>query len=288
MHEFAYYIIYLVILPVLYCSKQYSFKSDFMSIFIVVTIIVLLFALAGYAFISQSIEKKRVQRQRILMALKTKHRNLVYLINGFPPNFLTVDLLGLIYRAVINTSEQLGKIEPKEQRHLDDITLYTNQLGALPKSSPAQRPRIENPQTMKEIRQHLQEVQHFLVQQETAKLISKVQLGAYIDQIKRLSMQMSVDAYLYYAKQAQQAGKLRLAIHYFTLAKKTLTTENASRAYDKQITQLESIISKLEEKTQVSGEPNEAIQGTTQPETAKEWENFTPPTDDWKKKQMYD
>jgi hypothetical protein len=191
-----------------------------MSIFIVVTIIVLLFALAGYAFISQSIEKKRVQRQRILMALKTKHRNLIYLINGFPPNFLTVDLLGLIYRAVIETSEQLSKIEPKEQRHLEDITLYTNHLGALPKNSPAQRPRIENPQVMKEIRQHLQEVQHFLVQQEAAKLINKVQLGAYIDQIKRLSLQMSVDAYLYYAKQAQQAGKLRLAIHYFMLAKK--------------------------------------------------------------------
>jgi len=259
-----------------------------MSIYIVVTIIVLLLALAGYAFISQSIEKKRVQRQRILMALKTKHRNFVYLINGFPPNFLTADLLGLIYRALIDTCEQLSKIEPKEQRHLDDITLYTNQLSALPKSSPAQRPRVDNPQVMKEIRQHLQEVQHFLVQQETAKLINKVQFGAFMDQLKRLSLQMSVDAYLYFAKQAQQAGKLRLAIHYFTLAKKTLATENASRAYDKQITQLEAIVSKLEEKAQMSDEPNEVTPGATQPETAKEWENFTPPTDDWKKKQMYD
>lgn len=259
-----------------------------MSIFIVVIIVVLLIALAAYAFISQSIEKKRVQRQRILMALKTKQRNFVHLINGFPPNFLTADLLGLIYRALIDTCEQLSKIEPKEQRHLDDITLYTNQLDALPKSNPAQRPRIENPQVMKDIKQHLHELQNFLIQQEAAKIINKVQFGAYIDQIKRLSLQMSVDAHLYHAKQAQQAGKLRLAIHYFSLAKKMLTTENASRTYDKQIGQLESIVNKLEEKAQISGEPKEAVQDSQQTETAKEWEKFTPPTDEWKKKQVYD
>ena len=259
-----------------------------MSIYIVVSIIVLLIALAGYAFISQSIEKKRVQRQRILMALKTKQRNFVHLINGFPPNFLNPDLLGLVYRALIETCEQLSKIEPKDLRHLDDITLYTNQLDALPKSNPAQRPRIENPQVMKEIRQHLHELQNFLVQQEAAKIINKVQFGAYIDQIKRLSLQMSVDAYLYHAKQAQQAGKLRLAIHYFTLAKKMLATENASRTYDKQIAQLDSITSKLEEKAQISGGQADTTQNNAPPETSKEWEKFTPPTDNWKKKQMYD
>lgn len=260
-----------------------------MSIFIVVIIIVLLIALAAYAFISQAIEKKRVQKQRILMTLKTKQRNFIHLINGFPPNFLTTDLLSLIYRALIDTCEQLSKIEPKEQRHQDDITLYTNQLDALPKNAVAQRARVDNPQAMKDIRQHLQELQHFLVQQESIKAINKVQFGAYIDQIKRLALQMSVDAYLYHAKQAQQVGKLRLAIHYFSLAKKLLTGENASRAYDKQIAQLDAITSKLEEKAQISGEPEAAVQNPTADEpAAKEWNNFATPEDAWKKKQIYD
>jgi hypothetical protein len=260
-----------------------------MSIFIVVIIVVLLIALAAYAFISQAIEKKRVQKQRILMTLKTKQRNFVHLINGFPPNFLTTDLLSLIYRALIDTCEQLSKIEPKEQRHQDDITLYTNQLDALPKNTVAQRARVENPQAMKDIRQHLQELQHFLVQQESIKAINKVQFSAYIDQIKRLALQMSVDAYLYHAKQAQQAGKLRLAIHYFGLARKLLTTENASRAYDKQIAQLDAIISKLEEKAQINGEPEVAAQNASSDEPAdKEWDNFKTPEDAWKKKQIYD
>jgi hypothetical protein len=64
------------------------------------------------------------------MTLKTKQRNLIHLINGFPANFLTNDLVSLIYRSLIDTCEQLSKVEPKEQRHIDDVTLYTNQLDS--------------------------------------------------------------------------------------------------------------------------------------------------------------
>jgi hypothetical protein len=261
-----------------------------MSIYIVIAIIALLSALACYAFISQAIEKKRVQKQRILMTLKTKQRNLVHLMSGFPPNFLTNDLLGLMYRALIDACEQLSKIEPKDPRHLDDVTRYTNQLDSLPKNNTVQRARVDNPQAMKDIRQHLQELQHFLAQQEATKTINKVQFTAYIDQINRLALQMSVDAYLFQAKQAQQIGKLRLAIHFFLLAKKALTTENLTRTYDKQITQLDEIIGKLEEKAQLNGEvaPAATPNTTASDPASKEWENFAPPDDKWKKKQIYD
>ncbi|RYY01646.1 MAG: hypothetical protein EOO53_16775 [Gammaproteobacteria bacterium] len=257
-----------------------------MSIFIVAIIFALLLALAGYAFITQSIEKKRVQKQRILTTLKTKQRNFVHLINGFPPNFLGSDLLALIYRALIDVCEQLNKIEPKDPRHQDDVTLYTNQLDALPKNSQAQRVRVEAPQAMKEIRQHLQELQNFLVQQEATKVINKVQFVAYVDQIKRLILQMSVDAYLYQGKQAQQIGKLRLAIHFFTLAKKLLAAENASRAYDKQIAQLDGILIKLEEKVQLSATTEPA--NSSDASLTKEVSGEQRPEDSWKKKQMYD
>lgn len=260
-----------------------------MSIYIVITVIVLLSALACYAFISQSIEKKRVQQQRILMTLKTRQRNFVHLINGIPPNFLTNDLSGLIYRALIDTCEQLSKIEPKEPRHLNDVTLYTNQLDALAKNNSAQRTRVESPQAMKEIRQHLQELQNFLTQQEAAKIINKVQFSAYVDQINRLVLQMAVDAYIFQAKQAQQIGKLRLAIHFFLLAKKMLAGDNATRTYDKQIAQLDGIIAKLEEKAQIKGDaPDPSPSNTPNNPSSKEWEQYTPADEKWKKKQIYD
>lgn len=259
-----------------------------MSISIVVTIIALLSALACYAFITQSIEKKRVQKQRALMTLKTKHRNLAHMLGGFPPNFLPNELTGLIYRALIDTCEQLRKIEPKEQRHIDDITLYTNQLGALSKNTGA-RPRIDNPQQLKEVRQHLQELLKLVVQQEAVRVINKVSMDSYIDQIKRLGLQMAVDANAYQAKQAQQAGKWRLAIHFYGLAKKALVTENTTHGYDKQIEQLTTIIAKLEEKALTQPATPEDSSPTGAEGMSKEWDQFgTKAEDGWKKKNIYD
>lgn len=259
--------------------------------YIVASITLLLIALACYAFISQSIEKKRIQRQRLLMALKTKQRNFVYMINGFPPNFLSPELMGVLYRALIETCEQLCVLEPKDQRHVDEVTLYTDQLAALSKTNSNQRARLENPLQIKDIRQHLQELQRFVLQQEATKHINKVQAESYLDQIKRVNLQMTVDGYLFQAKQAQQAAKLRLAIHYFGLARKMLATENATRAYDKQIAQLDTIIVKLEEQAHASGEPH-SVEGEhtehAQDPQNKAWENFATPEDAWKKKQIYD
>lgn len=260
-----------------------------MPIIIVIVIVFLLIALAAYAFISQSIEKKRIQKQRIIMTLKTRQRNLVHLAGGFPPNFLPNDLLGLLYRALIDTSEQLSKIEPQDPLHQDQITHYGNQLTSLAKNNSAQRARIDNPQAMKTVRQHLQELQRFLEQQETAGLITKVQHAAFSDQIQRIQLQMSVDAYIHQAKQAQQAEKPRLAIHFFTLANKLLIAENKTHIYSKQIAQLAAMIEKLE----ATARSNSDNQGETHSSTAsnasaKEWESFAPTDDKWKKKQIYD
>ncbi len=261
-----------------------------MSTYIVASIIILLSALACYAFISQAIEKKRVQKQRILMTLKTKHRNFVHMLNGFPQNFLPVDLLSLIYRALINTCEQLNRIEPNNTRLQDEILLYSNQLNALVKNNTTQSALLEDPQQMKDIRQHLQELQRFVQQLEALKTIHKVQAKAYLEQIKQLALKMAVDTYTYHAKQAQQNGKTRLAIHYLTLAKKLLTAENITHAFDKQIAQLTTVLVQLEEKAQ----SNDESKNTAAPQNnqaSKEWDNFNKTeqdSTDWKKKQIYD
>lgn len=260
-----------------------------MSIYLVVTIIVLLSALACYAFISQSLEKRRIQKQRALMTLKTKQRNLAYMLNGFPPNFLSSDLIGIVYRALINTCEQLSNLEPEDNRHIEQANSLTNQLAILTKNSAAQRARLENPTQMKEIRQHLQELHHFVKQQTASRAITKVQAVSFFDQIKRLNLQMAVDTHVFHAKEAQQHNKARLAIHYFILAKKLLASENNSSIYDKQIVQIDGIIEKLEEKARngestAAADENEVVSDPI----SKEWENFTKPEENWKKKQVYD
>jgi hypothetical protein len=227
------------------------------------------------------------------MALKTAHRNFIHMISGFPPHFISSDLMGLVYRALIDTCEQLSVIEPQDIRHKEEIALFTNKLAELSKETNTQRPRLDNPQQMKEIRQHLQELQRFVILQVSQKHINKSLAESHLEQIKRLNLQMAVDVYIHYAKQAQQSAKLRLAIHYYTLAKKLLVTENATRIYDSQITTLNGIIEKLEEKALLLDETSESEEAPTvaDKETSKEWENYEKKEQEeqnWKKKQVYD
>ncbi|MES2674828.1 MAG: hypothetical protein V4660_11360 [Pseudomonadota bacterium] len=260
-----------------------------MSTYIVASIIILLSALACYALISQAVEKRRIQKQRILMTLQAKHRNFVHMISGIPQNFLPNDLVTLIYRALIHTCEQLNRVEPNNLRYQNEISLYSSQLSALNKNT-TQSALIENPEQMKEVRQHLQELQRFVLQQEALKTINNVQAKSYLEQIKALSLQMVVDTYAFHTKQAQQEGKTRLAIHYLTLTKKLLTTENTTHHFDKQIAQLNTTIAKLEEKALENNEAKLAADSSTD-QTNKEWDTFNKKEQqnaDWKKKQIYD
>lgn len=266
-----------------------------MSIYIISFIILLLVLMASYVFISHTVEKRRVHRQRILAALKVRQRNFRYMITGFPPHFLSNDLMSLVYRSLIDICDQLNKLEPKDPTHQEDLQLYESQLIALKQTEGAKRVRLENPDQIKEIRQHLQELYRFVVQQEGLKAISKVQAAAFTDQIKRLAVQSTVDGYISQAKKAHQAGKARLAIHYYGLARKFLMPENTSHTYDSQIAQLSEMIATLEATTanispsaEESG--NSEAEGVTNASGSinKEWEKFGTNEDEWKKKQIYD
>src|SRR5690606_20900104 len=129
-----------------------------MSIYIISAILALLVLLVSYVFISNTLEKRRVQRQRLVTALKIRERNFRYMISGFPPHFLSADLNSLVYRALIETCEQLAKLEPRESSHQTDAALFSSQLTAIKHTQPDQRVRLENPTQVKEIRQHLQEL----------------------------------------------------------------------------------------------------------------------------------
>lgn len=260
-----------------------------MSIYIVSGIVVLIISLVSYAFISHTLEKRRAHRQRLLAALKIRERNFKYMITGLPPLFLSHDLNTLVYRALIETCEQLGKLEPKDPNHRADASLFTAQLNSIKPATDKQRIRLENPAQIKEVRQHLQELYRFVVQQEARKLINEIQAAAYSDQIKRLVLQISVDGYVVQAKQAQQLGKIRLAIHYFILARKLFASANANHTYDKQIAQLQATIAKLEAAAGKKVTEAETTSSDEKPDVApvnKEWEQFG--DDEWKKKQVYD
>ncbi len=263
-----------------------------MSAYIIATIFLLLILLAGYLFLSHSIEKRRVQRQRLITALRARRNSFRDLATGFPAGFLSNDLTALLYRALIDCCEQLSRLEPKDPTHAEQFNLYTNLLATQKDSNQQTRVRLDNPQQIKEAHHLLQDLYKFVMQQSTLHIINQVQTEAYADQINRLVLQMSVDGHVFNARQSQQVGKVRLAVHYYSLARKALAAENAGHGFDKQIAQLDSIIAKLQEKADAPPEGTETTQTkpatTTDDSSSKEWKQFDEENDKWKKKQIYD
>ena len=252
-----------------------------MSIYVVIPIVVLIIGLVVCVLISQYLEKQRAQKMRMVMGLKTKLRNITHMVSGFPPHFLPNDLMGMAYRALLDICQQLNAAEPNNSEYTDEIARINSQLSALAKSAPVPRVALKDQQQMKEVRQHLQDLQDFVQQQP----LNKVQSKSYLDQIHRITFQMLIDEFILQAKVAQQGGQLKLAVHYFSLARKQLTDENSAHTYDKQIAQLDGVIQKIEaeaaERPETPAEPVQAV--------SKEWEQFTKePDTSWKKKQNYD
>lgn len=269
-----------------------------MSAYVIAAIFLLLTLLAGYLFLSHSIEKRRIQRQRLITALRARRNSFRDLATGFPAGFLSNDLTTLLYRALIECNEQLARLEPNEHGHKEQLSLYTNLLSSLKENSQQARVRLDNPQQIKEAHSLLQELYKFVMQQSALKQINQVQTDAYTDQINRMLLQMAVDGHIFNARQAQQVGKIKLAIHFYNLGRKALATENASHIFDKQIAQLDSVIAKLQEKLDSTNEKAEASpEGhfTPPPEKSslattesKEWKQFDEENEKWKKKQIYD
>jgi len=254
-----------------------------MPIYVIVMIIVFLSALAGYALVSQSIEKHRAKKQRALMILKTRHRNLMRMISSFPQHFLPDDLINMTYRAAVDICEQLHELEPDNSKYPAEVIEFNSLIKETAETeAPAKKVTISNPQQIKEIRLRLEDLHEFVVQQQTLTLINFAQAEVYKEQIKQLEVQMAVDETPNQAKLAQEGGKLRLAIHYFTLAKKQFVSENANQTFDKQIAQVDAAINKIEAEIAASDD------GAPMSEAAsKEWDNFNKQDDGWQKKQNY-
>lgn len=266
-----------------------------MSAYVIAIVFLLLILLAGYLFLSHSIEKRRNQRQRLITALRARRNSFRDLATGFPAGFLSHDLTSLLYRALVDCCEQLSRLDPKDPTHAEQLSLYSNLVATQKDNGQQPKVRLDNPKQIKEAHHLLQELYKFVMQQSALKTINQVQTEAYTDQINRLVLQMSVDGHIFNARQSQQAGKVRLAAHYYTLARKALAAENAGHGFDKQIAQLDSVIAKLQEKADVLPEGTEdkevaAAQNKTTAEggNSKEWKQFDDENAKWKKKQIYD
>ncbi len=268
------------------------------SIYIITIIIGLLICLVCYIFVSQTIEKKQKQKQRLLTALKARSRTFKYILNGFPPDFLPKQLSLLVHRSLIDVCEQLSKMEPEDSIHIEELQHFSQQMDALQrKESSTKRVQLKNAQQVQEVRRYLQELNKFIYILQRRGTITGAQVQGYSALIKQLVLQISVDNYLLSGSQAKQAGKTRLAVHYYGLAKKLLVREGGNKAFQQQIIQLDAILEEQEAllaetdpqaaAAAAKAKPQEPSSTPVDNEAASEWEEFDK-EEHWQKKKIYD
>jgi len=258
------------------------------SIAIVTIIVALLAVLVCYAFVSQTIQQKREQRARILGALKAQSRNFKFMLSSCPSGVLSRDLAALVQRSLIDVSEELAQLEPRDYGHREDIQTYSNMLAETQNQARApERAPLSNPAQVKDIRISLEELHKFVFNLENRQRLNRAQADAYRAQIKQQLLQVTVDGYLLQGQLAVQNEKFKLAVHFFDLAEKLLLREGKTGTYESRLAQIRNTIASLQVHIR---KLEEASPGSTdeRSELDEQWDRFEEGSAEWKKKQIYD
>lgn len=262
------------------------------SVAVITSIIVLLAGLVCYAFIAQTIAQKRQQKERLLVALKTRVRNFKFILSGFPAGFLPKELTLLVQRSLMQLLEQLAKLEPGNNSHKEDLQAIAQQMAETQRQPPSganQPASIDNPQKAREIKACLEELYKFIFHLEGKKNLSRAQADVHRGMIRHLVLQLTVDSYVLHGRIARDKGKLRLAAHYLDLALKLMIRERANGQFDGRIAQIRAAINDLETRlaNETGEQPELPEEDGEQAAISSEWDKFAQ-EQSWKKKQIYD
>lgn len=256
------------------------------TILIISVIAVAVVGAIGYVFVFQTVDKKRRQRQRLITALKQRSKNFAHMIKGFPPNLLTKDLNVLVYRCLADVHEQLSKLEPNNSNHTTALQSYQQAMNkAMNAPDSGQRTKMQSLQQAKEIRNHLQDLFKFVEKMLRKRSINGAQAKGYGKQIQKLIVQVTLDGFLINAKQAEQEGKFKVALHNYGLAKNLIEKTNSDKTFDNQLTQITTVMGELAKKAgedKPRANPQDAGGGNS------EWAAYESSDDAWKKKTVYD
>ncbi len=260
---------------------------------VIVAIVVILGVLVSYAFVQQTVQNKREQKMRLMAALKGRSRSFKYMLSGFPDGFLTKELKILVQRSLADVCEQLSKLDPGDPAHLQDLQMVNMQMTETQRQAPvATTPVLDNPQQIKDVRAALEELHKYVYKLEAKSTIPRNQAQVYRNQIKTLALQVAVDGHCLSGNQAKQAGKIKLAIHYFDLAQNLIVREAKSDTMKKRLVKLKSVIAQLKERLSEEQQmvPMSQEEREQADEVQGEWDKFSEDSseDIWKKKNIYD
>lgn len=252
---------------------------------IIVAISICLFLLVAVTFILQQIEKNNREKKQAVAAMRTRARSFQQLLSGFPDGFLGRELRLLVCQCLNDTFEQLIRLEPRNPEHRQEqeqLAALRQQLQALPDQPAGSQPLLD-PAQIQQVQKLLNSLLNVVNHLAQAKRLLPAEAAEYSRQIQQLTIRSVLDGHLGAARQAQQAGKPRLAAHYYRLAVEKMTKSNAGGSYTNQIASCQQRIAELE--AAADSEPEPAAEAGPADEA---WKEFDQDRDAWKKKSVYD
>lgn len=242
-------------------------------------------ALVSLAFVMQTVERNRKERIRAESQLRKRLENLVYMLDHFPPSFLSIDLKGLVCKSIIDVYEQLLKIAPRNKDYQEGLQAIAKRWNDIKSGNNSGYQPLDNSSQVRDIKTLLGLLNNFVNRLFETGSITKLQAAEYSRQLKQLFSQTAIDQYSIAARKAEGDQKYRLAIHYYQSAiDKMKKTQDAAMheqivAYQKRIVELTELL------------PTQPVDSSEleSAERDKEWSAFVGKDDDaWKKKKVYD
>lgn len=255
----------------------------------IITVIILgLFLMVCLGFAFQTIERNRQEKKRMEAVLTKRLGSLHYLLENFPDNFLGSDLKILVCKSLHEVYDELSGIVPENKEYELVRTELTQKIQELQRNHKGlQYQPMENVAQIKEVKGLLSMLNNFIGKLKNQKKISDAQAVQYGQQLRQLMTQTSIDTYAIAARQAENADKIRLAIHYYESAIDKLAKEGMESIYHKPVLQYQEKIlalQKIAEERNLIASPVKTDEADAD---ADQWDTFME-DDPWKKKNVYD
>ena len=240
-----------------------------------------LFVMVAIAITMQTVEKNKKEKRRLETGLRARARNFQFMLDGFPEGFLGKELRALVAQCLLEVHSQLATLNPKDTESQKAKEKSQQLLDQIRNEADGQKTlQLNDPKQIKEIQKLLGNLNNFIAKLLASKRINAKQAKAYSFQIRRLTVQTTVDAIENASRKAIKEKKYKLAIHYLQMALDKMAKDNAGGIFNKRIEKLQGQMEEL------GGQADEAA--ALREEADKEWDEIDKGDDSWKKKAIYD
>lgn len=260
-------------------------------VYIIIGLILLTCVFICFIFIKQTIVKRQREKARLFNALQKRSKELLQMLNAFPPHYLPKDLSVFLYRCIVDVFEQLSKLEPDRPEFLEQLKLYTTTMETTVRQPVNDsQVRLQSTTQINEIRQYLNYLGRFMQKWVQRGNLSNKQHEAFQVTLKNLITKLMIDNYMLSATKSLEISKNKLAAHYFILAKKMITKEGLASAQKDNLIHINQELLRLKEVLKLEDEAAGTVKAdidTSTTDNDDEW-NALEDKDDWKKKNIYD